>query len=173
LVVPHQPHLFDTTTMRWMEEFVTFFSLMTYDKSAGSSSGGFNSPLPWFKETIETLTNSWKKLDYRVLAGLNFYGYDYSLSEGGLSGVKVIPAEDAIKIMKKYKPKFQWDSAAAEHVGRYTATNKKTKTKTDHTLYIPTAEFIRKRVEALKELRQSVSIWELGQGHPSLFGELS
>lgn len=66
-----------------LSPYVKGFSLMTYDYSDPSRPGP-NSPLPWMKACIQSLTpkNS-SPIRKKILLGLNFYGYDYSVDGGG------------------------------------------------------------------------------------------
>lgn len=74
------PGMIEEEDLDRMSDYVTYFSLMTYDYSSTARPGP-NSPLNWVRKCIEVL-DPHKYHRSQILLGLNFYGYDFT-SEGG------------------------------------------------------------------------------------------
>lgn len=92
-------------------EYVTGFSLMTYDYSSAARPGP-NSPLPWAKSCVEILTKGYDRDSDKILLGINLYGMDYTLNGGG-----AITAGRYLEILKELSSdkKLKWDSSSKEH----------------------------------------------------------
>lgn len=136
-----------------LSPYVKGFSLMTYDYSDPSRPGP-NSPLPWTKACIQTLTpkNS-SPIRKKILLGLNFYGNDYSVTGGG-----PIVGNRYIEIIDKHRPKLLWDDTTAEHYFEYKESVGRSR------VFFPTLYSIHKRIELASKLGTGISIWEIGQG---------
>lgn len=72
-------HMIDKEDLDRMSDYVTFFSLTTYDFSRMSRPGP-NAPLKWVRKCIEVLDPD-EHHRSQILLGLNFFGYDFT-SEG-------------------------------------------------------------------------------------------
>eukprot|EP01080_Neovahlkampfia_damariscottae_P000429 gene430-6842_t len=139
--------LFRLSDLKHFSQYVTKFSLMTYDYSQNQM--GPNSPLEWIKTCVKYFDNSSK-----LLIGLNFYGYDYSNIK-----VDTILGRDVVPIMKDKKVELTWDALNKEHHFQYTDSKN-----TVHTIYYPTLKSIEERLKFAEENNLGVAIWELGQG---------
>lgn len=133
------------------------FSVMTYDYG-GSPSGAPNSPLPWIKETVESLVGGKeeKQVRRKILIGLPWYGY--------MDGQAVVAHEFVANVLQpeqKQKPaKVEWDDKAKEHIFTYS-----TQDNVVHTGTYPTPAFFQERLKLVQELGVAgIAIWELGQG---------
>ncbi|XP_023523025.1 chitinase domain-containing protein 1-like [Cucurbita pepo subsp. pepo] len=91
----------------------------------------------------------------KIFLGINFYGYDYSLSGGG----GAITGNDYLSVLSKYKPLVQWEEISAEHFILYTDNNQN-----KHAVFYPSLKSISTRLEAAGSLGTGISIWEIGQG---------
>lgn len=80
-----QAHDFGPEDLKSLSDAVDGFSLMTYDFS-GPRRPGPNAPLKWVHSTVQLLlgpsSNGARSLAHKIFVGLNFYGNDFSLSEG-------------------------------------------------------------------------------------------
>ncbi|XP_014669370.1 PREDICTED: chitinase domain-containing protein 1-like [Priapulus caudatus] len=130
------------------------FSLMTYDYSHPGKPGP-NSPLYWASQCVQSLCpdaeSPWRR---KILLGLNFYGNDYSSSQG-----EAIIGNRYIEILHKYKPKLEWEEASAEHYFRYRSEGSG-----EHLVFYPTLFSVQQRIELINSLGTGLSIWEIGQG---------
>uniref|UniRef100_A0A0V0J5Q3 Chitinase domain-containing protein 1 n=3 Tax=Schistocephalus solidus TaxID=70667 RepID=A0A0V0J5Q3_SCHSO len=144
---------------------VDFFSLMTYDYSNPYIPGP-NSPIKWVRECVELLAPSGSKsnLRYKILVGLNFYGYD--LVPNQRSGHPVL-GHEFVRMVDKHHPKFRWNSEWAEHYIEFEDSSGH-----EHVVYFPSTLSIARRISLVQELGTGISIWEIGQGLDSFYEQL-
>lgn len=114
LVIPpireYHPMIFTAEHLNKLSDFVTLFSLMTYDYSSPQRPGP-NSPINWVQNCVETLVPDRKaNVASKILLGLNFYGNDYTVSGGG-----PIVGPEFIKLLKNYKGKLKLDNDSREN----------------------------------------------------------
>ncbi|XP_074279684.1 uncharacterized protein LOC141604981 [Silene latifolia] len=153
-----QAHDFGPEDLRALSDSVDGFSLMTYDFSS-SYRPGPNAPLLWVRSTIEfLLSSSSNNLASKVLVGINFYGNDFDLTEGG-GGAQAITGRDYLSLLDRYKPKIEWQDEIAEHFFLYSDDQNR-----QHAVFYPTPMSISKRLEEAHSWGTGISIWEIGQG---------
>lgn len=114
LVIPpsrgYKNEIFTEEHFSQLSDFVSSFSLMTYDYSNPQRPGP-NSPLQWVKKCVEFLVpDSKNPKRSKILLGLNFYGNDYTVSGGG-----PIVGHDFIKLLNDYKGKLKFDNVSKEN----------------------------------------------------------
>jgi len=153
---------FNSKDFLTLAKVVDAFSLMSYDYSRNP---GPNAPYNWQMSIATELLGSTTDLSIRskLLLGLPFYGNDWNMETGRN---EPIFGSSYISQLKKHKPKFKWDDKEYEHFYTYSEAQAK------HTVYVPTIDFIRKRLELANELGIGISIWELGQALPYFFDSL-
>uniref|UniRef100_T1IHU5 Chitinase domain-containing protein 1 n=1 Tax=Strigamia maritima TaxID=126957 RepID=T1IHU5_STRMM len=157
LVVPpalhygYQEGMFVKSDFDALVDFVDLFSIMSYDYSNNQRPGP-NSPLQWMRLCVTKLDSNAKNLD-KILLGLNFYGNVYK-STGG----EAILGKQYIDILQKYKPKLKWDEISGEHLLEFKQQYG------TRTVFYPTLQSLKVRLDLARELKVGVAIWELGQG---------
>jgi len=166
LVVPSQEELFSAAEVVRFSQWVDRFFVMTYDYSLHKSPGhaGPVAPLYWMKETMMRLCPQSSPRDCsKLMMGVNFYGYHYIRGE---RNAEPIIGDKYLEMMNelKHAPKPKLDPQAQEHFVRY-----KDEQGREHTIYYPTQEDIRTRVQLARELGTGIGIWELGQGLNEFF----
>ncbi|PRP81229.1 chitinase domain-containing protein 1-like [Planoprotostelium fungivorum] len=136
---------------------VDYLSLMTYDYSPQSP--GPNSPTSWMSSSALSLIppQDEKKTSEKILLGLPFYGYDYTVSS---QSAKSLLGKDFIQLIRKYKPDMIWDERDKEHKMEYITKD----TASLHVVYYPSLKFIEERLKLAESLKTGISIWEIGQG---------
>lgn len=104
----HEP--FKPAHYEALYEYVTGFSVMTYDFSSVARPGP-NAPLPWARACLERLSSSGKSLD-KVLLGVNLYGNEYTGDGGG-----PILAGRYLELVGKlpHSRTLKWDDNSHEH----------------------------------------------------------
>ncbi|KAK3094557.1 hypothetical protein FSP39_003381, partial [Pinctada imbricata] len=153
LYAQNMPGMFNKNHFDALAPVVDAFSLMTYDYSNPSRPGP-NSPIDWVKACVLALVpNEDHHLRKKILLGLNFYGSEYHSRGGG-----PILGNQYLEILRKFKPKLQWDSTVAEHVGKFESAHGQA------LVYYPTLYSIQQRLELAESLHTGISIWEIGQG---------
>uniref|UniRef100_A0A2P2I3M3 Chitinase domain-containing protein 1 n=1 Tax=Hirondellea gigas TaxID=1518452 RepID=A0A2P2I3M3_9CRUS len=131
---------------------VDFFSLMSYDYSSLQNPGP-NSPLWWMKECVEKIEPDQDSPNRaKILLGLNLYGIDHSSTGGGH-----VLGQQYVEILRKHKPKIQYDDISAEHFFEYTSDGRRT-------VFYPSLYSLQQRVLLAKNLNTGISLWEIGQG---------
>ncbi|KAI8906916.1 glycoside hydrolase superfamily [Gorgonomyces haynaldii] len=147
---PPQMHMFDNNVYKMYQQFVDYFSVMTYDFSMDT---GPNAPIEWVKDQIQQIC---KQDCQQVLMGVPFYGYDYGPTTEPIVGSRYL------EVLEKHKPEMEWHQKDKEHSFKYL----------DHTVYYPTLDFVQARVDLARELGCGIAIWELGQGLDTFFESL-
>ncbi|GAB2291086.1 hypothetical protein Dimus_025341 [Dionaea muscipula] len=152
-----QEYDFGPKDLRTLSEAVDGFSLMTYDFSSPSNPGP-NAPLQWIRSTLQLFLGSSRNgLAYKLLLGINFYGYDYLLSEGG--GAQAVTGRDYLALLKQHGPSIRWEKESAEHYFLYSDIQHR-----QHVVFYPSLMSISKRLEEARSWGAGISIWEIGQG---------
>jgi len=141
---------FDVNDFNELQSYIDKFSLMT---------PGPNSPIPWVTQSIYSLVpltseNGQHLYSHKILVGMNFYGNDFV---NPLGGGPIINSQ-YLPMLKKYMPKFRWDTDTHEHSFVYQSAGE------THTVYYPTLKSIYDRILLATELGVGISIWEVGQG---------
>ncbi|CAG9773867.1 unnamed protein product [Ceutorhynchus assimilis] len=155
LVVPPKRNadLFTSKQFDALYDYVTAFSLMTYD-FADPTRPGPNAPINWIEDTISAISLNETRRK-KILMGLNFYGNDYTANGGG-----PIVGHEYIKILEQFPElSFTYVDKVAEHLFEY-----KDKDGINHLVFYPTLYSILQRLELAHKLKVGVSIWEIGQG---------
>jgi len=144
---------FTPADMAVLEGFIDGLSVMTYDFS-GPNQPGPNAPASWVKKCLQNLPKSKGGAASNVLLGLNFYGNDFILPQGG----GPITGHQYVTLLEKYKPEIHWDEEFDEHLFIYENVKEK------HVVFYPTLKSISIRLDEAKQARAGISIWEIGQG---------
>lgn len=84
---PEAHSLFNHDDFLELAPAVDYFSMMTYDFSAGGGQGrsGPNAPYPWVIQTVMHLVKEDPRaidISFKLLVGLNFYGYEFPKGGG-------------------------------------------------------------------------------------------
>jgi len=153
LVLSPSPRSFGAEDLAAFAPFIDRFSLMTYDHSSFSSPGAI-APLSWVQQTAQSLNAG--DYSHKVLVGVSFYGFDFIPHD---KAGNAIIGETYLQLLKKYNPKVQWDSSAAEHFFTYEDNSGHS-----HLVYFPTLKSIHDRLKLIESMGMSVSVWEIGQG---------
>nr|CAD7440126.1 unnamed protein product [Timema bartmani] len=157
LVVPpsdeRQPEIFGRNHFDQLADVVEAFSLMTYDFSSPQRPGP-NSPLQWAQNcVIKLVPFSEDPRRAKILLGMNFYGYDYTLNGGG-----PVINHQYISLLKDLDETLKYDDTSEEHYFELKSDEGK------HMVFYPTLFAIQKRIDLAVELGTGIAIWELGQG---------
>lgn len=163
---------FTAADMTSLGNSVDGYSLMTYDFSNPYHPGP-NAPFPWVRACLHLLlgnptverANQQKHLKYtddaeeddrapELLMGLNFYGNDFILPQGG----GPIISHEYVSLLRKHKPMILWDDEAKEHLFEYLDGKKQ------HLVYYPSLKSLALRLEEANNWGAGISIWEIGQG---------
>ncbi|BBN17918.1 chitinase domain-containing protein 1 [Marchantia polymorpha subsp. ruderalis] len=180
---PQDPNSFTTSDMIYLRDSVDGFSLMTYDYSNAYAPGP-NAPLAWMRQCLAVLLPKGKgkegeradarkdlqsydiasrvpEMASKTLMGINFYGNDYSMPQGG----GAIVGHEYISLLAQHKPILTWEEASSEHYFTYSKEESMIKNKkTDHKVYYPSLQSLSTRLEEAKRWGVGISIWEIGQG---------
>ena len=157
LVVPPHVESFGPQDFQNLAGAVDYFSINTYDYSAGSTAGP-NAPYTWVKgylsKVLSGATGSAARPE-QLLLGLNFYGNSYSPA-----GAHPILGHEFVRVLEEARShvELKWNAKAREHVLRSTSPDMKV------AVYYPTARSIQERVALASELGVGICIWEIGQG---------
>lgn len=157
-----QPYDFGPEDLKSLGETVDGFSLMTYDFSSPQNPGP-NAPLKWVRSVLRVLlgtssAESRTLLNKKIFVGINFYGNDFPISEGG-GGGGAITGRDYISLLEKHRPSLQWEKKSGEHLFVYTDNHN-----IKHAVFYPSPLSILLRLDEARSWGAGISIWELGQG---------
>eukprot|EP00850_Spirogloea_muscicola_P007034 SM000034S12788 [mRNA] locus=s34:744501:747331:- [translate_table: standard] len=94
------------------------------------------------------------ELGSKVLMGLNFFGNDFVLPQGG----GPVVAEKYLQTLDRQRPKIVWEAEAQEHVSSYKKAGE------THAIFFPTLLSISRRIDEARAWGVGLSIWEIGQG---------
>eukprot|EP00124_Ichthyophonus_hoferi_P005220 Ihof_evm2s704 gene=Ihof_evmTU2s704 len=140
VIPPYRPEgnqqsrqIFGVKDFRALAPYVDYFSLMTYDFSNGQQPGP-SSPPKWIKYCYSQLIpndSSLTEYSHKILLGLNFYGNDFTLPNGG----GPIVAKDLFNTMQQYKPVVEWEPIYKEHMAKYMDSNGR-----NHHIYFPSSK---------------------------------
>lgn len=141
--------------MTVIENSIDGLSVMTYDFS-GPNRPGPNAPAPWIESTLQNLRTAYEDSDAasEVLLGLNFYGNDFTLPQGG----GPVIGHQYVALLEKHKPTVTWDEESEEHYFLYDGEDAK------HVVFYPTLASISARLSTANDVGSGLSIWEIGQG---------
>lgn len=152
-----EAHDFGPEDFQTLGESVDGYSLMTYDYSSPYSPGP-NAPLKWVHSTIELLLGTDRKnLANKIFVGINFFGNDFVIAEGG--GARAITGRGYLSLVDQYKPIIRWQTDFAEHFFLYSDDQHH-----EHAVFYPTLMSIAERLEEARSWGAGISIWEIGQG---------
>lgn len=115
---------------------------------------GPSSPTHWSIQSILHLLDQSGDDASKILAGINFYGNDFLLPQGG----GPILGDRYIELLSKFKPEIKWDDQNKEHYFFYEDHDGK------HIVYYPTLKYIHERIKLFNSVGCGISIWEIGQG---------
>lgn len=148
-------HDFGPRDLEQLSGDVDGFSLMTYDFS-GPQNPGPNAPLKWIHSCMRMLLGDSGNNAHMIFLGINFYGNDYTLSEGRGGGA--IVGHEYLSLLEKHRPVLQWEEKSAEHFFIYSHNNVR------HAVFYPSLMSISARLNEAQAWGAAVSIWEIGQG---------
>ncbi|KAL2613898.1 hypothetical protein R1flu_025590 [Riccia fluitans] len=177
---PADPNVFTTSDMIYLKDAVDGFSLMTYDYSNAYVPGP-NAPLAWMSQCLHVLlpkgqgkkgerastkdklisseiTSRDPDVARKTLMGLNFYGNDYVMPQGG----GAVVGREYISLLAQHKPILTWDDASHEHYFSYSKVEMMQKTL--HKVYYPSLQSLAVRIQEAERWGVGISIWEIGQG---------
>jgi spore germination protein len=138
------------------------FKPMTYDHATQDGTPGAIAPLPWITEVL----NYWKTKvpPEKILAGLPFYGYDWSLATDDDTG---IVWDGVQKIKEKFDTTDGVDLVAGEPYLNYSDENG------PRIVYYQDAQSVKKKVETIQAAGVGgVAIWLLGSEDPGNFNAI-
>ncbi len=133
------------------------FKVMTYDYSRSNSDPGPLAPLPWMQEVLRYWRS--KVPAEKLLTGIPFYGYDWSLTTDDDVGI----VWDGVQMIKsKYEFKDGFDLASAEPYITYDDEHG------PRIVYYQDAASVKRKVETAKEAGSAgIAIWLLGSEDPA------
>ncbi|MFO0702947.1 MAG: glycosyl hydrolase family 18 protein [Candidatus Andersenbacteria bacterium] len=136
--------------------------VMTYDFSRTNTQPGPIAPLPWLTEVMTYWTS--KVPAAKLLAGLPFYGYDWSLDSDDDHGVTW---ESVERVRGKYQVTESLDTASGEPYLTYSDEHG------PRVVYYQDAASVGRKISAIKATGVAgVAIWLLGQEDPADFGAI-
>lgn len=137
------------------------FRIMTYDYHRSNSDPGPIAPIPWIKQAIAYAKQY--VAPEKILAGLPFYGYDWSLTHGE-DDTSAITWDGVQQELKQFHPTVEWDAEAGESYYKYTSDGG------ENLVYFQDARSIKAKTEAIMESGVAgVTIWRLGSEDPEIF----
>ncbi|XP_049848601.1 chitinase domain-containing protein 1-like [Schistocerca gregaria] len=162
LAIANDQRLFDHEDLVEFEPFVDYFSLMTYDYSSPRKPGP-SSPHEWALSIVKRLQGKDKTHSKKILMGVNLYGYDFiaALHQG-----QPILADKVVELLREKEPIVKWHPTYREHYFNYE------RTQLIHTVWFPTPQYLKNKVQLAEELDCGLSLWEIGQSMNSLYSVL-
>lgn len=136
------------------------FKVMTYDYSRSNSDPGPLAPLPWMQEVLRYWRS--KVPAEKLLTGIPFYGYDWSLKTDDDVG---IVWDGVQQIKSKFDTKDGFDLTAAEPYITYDDGSG------PRIVYYQDANSVKRKVETAKDAGSAgIAIWVLGSEDPANMG---
>lgn len=151
------PEIFSATDFQLLHPYVEKFIMMTYDHHHGTRRPGPVGPMDWQLRNVLILCEHADNESFRhkLLLGMNWYGVDFR----GDGQAEPILGHQYIELLKSVKPtKFLWHLKASEHSFEYREASGM------HNVFYPSLKAIKKRVDAAKQFKIGLAIWEIGQG---------
>lgn len=147
------------TDLEALRDHIDWFVPMIYDFSTQDGDPGPIAPLPWMDQVLRYWES--KVPREKILAGIPFYGYDWSLGTDDDIGIQF---QDTLKIRERYKVEEGFDERAGEPFIKYSDENG------PRTVYYQDAASIAKKIAVVKEHGVAgVAIWLLGGEDPRNF----
>ncbi|EDO34020.1 predicted protein, partial [Nematostella vectensis] len=147
---------FDKNDFELLFPVLDGFSLMTYDYSSPGRPGP-NAPIAWVNDCVLALSPEAGKQRSKIMMGLNFYGFDYSLPQN--ASHMYVTLSRYLELLEKNKDgKLTWEKTSAEHLMKFSSAGG------DHMVWYPTLKSIQARLDLARDLGVSIAIWEIGQG---------
>ncbi len=146
-----------------LPKYADRIKVMTYDYSRPNTDPGPIAPIPWVLDVI----NYWKtKMPAdNILAGVPFYGYDWSLKTADDVG---IDWDSVVKTKDKYDTQVGYDQQAEEPYYTYDAKDG------SHVVFYQDAQSVAKKVAAIKNTGVAgIAAWVLGGDDPNNFLAIS
>ncbi|MFH0830734.1 MAG: glycosyl hydrolase family 18 protein [Parcubacteria group bacterium] len=142
-----------------LRDHIDWFVPMIYDFSTQNGEPGPIAPLPWVDQVLRYWTSKVPK--EKILAGLPFYGYDWSLATEDDIGIQY---QDVLKIQERYKVEEGFDQQAGEPFIKYSDEDG------PRTVYYQNAASVASKVAVAKQYGVAgVAIWLLGGEDPQNF----
>uniref|UniRef100_A0A8R1DFR2 Glyco_18 domain-containing protein n=1 Tax=Caenorhabditis japonica TaxID=281687 RepID=A0A8R1DFR2_CAEJA len=120
-----------------------FVQIMTYDYHGNEPSGV--APYGWFENCIFYLKDN----TFKTLAGLNFYGYEFS---GGK--LNSIVSDRFLEVLRNKKSILEFDKKSMEHRLRTESS----------IIYFPSLSSLELRINMAHRYGVGIAIWDYGQG---------
>ncbi|EDO34019.1 predicted protein [Nematostella vectensis] len=147
---------FDKNDFELLFPVLDGFSLMTYDYSSPGRPGP-NAPIAWVNDCVLALSPEAGKQRSKIMMGLNFYGFDYSLPPN--ASHMYVTLSRYLELLEKNKDgKLTWEKTSAEHLMKFSSAGG------DHMLLFVFLQSIQARLDLARDLGVSIAIWEIGQG---------
>ncbi|KAF0988330.1 hypothetical protein HZS_6058 [Henneguya salminicola] len=147
---------FSQQTFYDLLDYVSYFSLMTYDYSLQDNKIGSIAPLSWMQACVQFLSDNYLPHERsKILLGLNFYGRVLDDNSDAITHYEFLRE---LKNANSTLSTIIWDESVMEHIF-HLRTNHGEKIIT-----YPTLKSLHYRLQLAEKLGTGVAIWELGQG---------